>query len=190
MRQEHRVGEKLFVDFSGEKIPIHDRRTGEVTLRAELFVAVAGASNYLFAEAFASQELLYWVSGHTHAFEFMGGCHEIVVCDNLKAGVTRPHRYEPDVSAAYQEMAAHHGIAIIPTRTYKLRDKACASDYSLLIRSGTKSSRPSWQPVVNARNCPNAADQRLAVDLVVCPRRGRDPHRGVTGDILVRDRSS
>ena len=54
----------------------------------------------------------------------MGGCHEIVVCDNLRSGVTRPHRYEPDVNATYQEMAAHYGVAVIPTRTYKPRDKA------------------------------------------------------------------
>ena len=124
MRQEHRAGEKLFVDFPGQTIPIYDRKTGEVTLQAELFVAVAGASNYLYAEAFASQELLYWVTAHTHAFEFMGGCHEIVVCDNLRSGVTRPHRYEPDVNATFQEMAAHYGVAVIPTRTYKPRDKA------------------------------------------------------------------
>jgi len=124
MRQVHRAGEKLFVDFPGQKIPIYDRHSGALTLNAELFVAVAGASNYLFAEAFPSQELLYWVTAHTHAFEFMGGCHEIVVCDNLRSGVTRPHRYEPDVNATFQEMAAHYGVAIIPTRTYKPRDKA------------------------------------------------------------------
>jgi len=64
------------------------------------------------------------VTAHTHAFEFMGGCHEIVVCDNLRSGVTRPHRYEPDVNATFQEMATHYGVAIIPTRTYKPRDKA------------------------------------------------------------------
>jgi transposase len=132
MRQEHRAGEKLFVDFPGQTIPIYDQRTGEVTLNAELFVAVAGASNYLYAEAFASQELLYWVTAHTHAFEFMGGCHEIVVCDNLRSGVTRPHRYEPDVNATFQEMAAHYGVAIIPTRTYKPRDKAKAESGVLL----------------------------------------------------------
>ena len=124
MRQHHRAGEKLFVDFAGQQVPIYDRRSGEVSLRAELFVAVAGASSYLFAEALASQELLHWVTGHTHAFQAMGGCHEIVVCDNLRSGVTRPHRYEPDVNATYQEMAAHYGIAIIPTRTYRPRDKA------------------------------------------------------------------
>lgn len=124
MRQVHRAGEKLFVDFSGEKIPIYDRRSGEVSMRAELFVAVAGASSYLFAEALPSQELLHWVTAHTHAFEFMGGCHEIVVCDNLRSGVTRPHRYEPDVNATFQEMAAHYHVAVIPTRSYKPRDKA------------------------------------------------------------------
>jgi transposase len=96
MRQHHRAGEKLFVDFAGQTIPIYDRRSGEVVPRAELFVAVSGASSYLYAEALASQELSKWVSGHTHAFAFMGGCHEIVVCDNLRSGVTKPHRYEPE----------------------------------------------------------------------------------------------
>ncbi|MGB9113005.1 MAG: IS21 family transposase [Acidimicrobiales bacterium] len=124
MRQVHRAGEKLFVDFPGMRIPIFDPRTGEVSFLAELFVAVSGASSYLYAEALRSQELLYWIEAHVHAFEAMGGCHEIVVCDNLRSGVTRPHRYEPDVNATYQEMAAHYGIAVIPTRTYKPRDKA------------------------------------------------------------------
>jgi len=81
MRQVHRAGEKLFVDFPGDTVPVFDRRTGEVALRAELFVAVAGASNYLYAEAFPSQELLYWVSAHVHCFEALGGCPAIVVCD-------------------------------------------------------------------------------------------------------------
>jgi transposase len=124
MRQEHKAGEKLFVDFPGQTIPIYDHRTGAVALKAELFVAVMGASNYLYAEALPSQELLYWVSGHVHAFEFMGGCPAICVCDNLRSGVTRPHRYEPDVNATYQEMAAHYRVAVIPARSYRPRDKA------------------------------------------------------------------
>jgi transposase len=95
-----------------------------VALRAQLFVAVLGASNYLYAEAFRSQELIFWVTGHIHAFEFMAGCPEIVVPDNLRSGVTRPNRYEPDVNATYQEMAAHYDVAIIPARPYKPRDKA------------------------------------------------------------------
>jgi transposase len=124
MRQEHKAGEKLFVDFPGRRIPIYDERTGGLAFEAELFVAVLGASSYLFAEALRSQELLHWVAGHVHAFEALGGCPRIVVCDNLRSGVTRPNRYEPDVNATYQEMAAHYGVAVIPTRSYKPRDKA------------------------------------------------------------------
>ena len=124
MRQEHKAGEKLFVDFPGRQIPIFDGRTGEVVFEAELFVAVLGASSYLYAEALRSQELLHWIAGHVHAFEALGGCPRVVVCDNLRLGVTRPNRYEPDINATYQEMAAHYGVAVIPARSYKPRDKA------------------------------------------------------------------
>lgn len=132
MRQSHVAGEKLFVDFPGDTVPVWDRRTGEVAMRAELFVAVLGASNYLYAEAFPSQELLYWVTAHVHCFEAMAGCPAIVVCDNLRSGVTRPHRYEPDVNATFAEMAAHYGVAVIPARAYKPRDKAKAESGVLL----------------------------------------------------------
>jgi len=124
MRQEHKAGEKLFVDFPGHRIPIYDERSGALAFEAELFVAVLGASSFLYAEAVRSQELLHWVSAHVHTFEALGGCPAIVVCDNLRSGVTRPHRYEPDVNATYQDMAAHYGVAVIPARSYKPRDKA------------------------------------------------------------------
>jgi transposase len=132
MRQSHKAGEKLFAGFPGETVPVFDPRTGEVALRAELFVAVMGASNYLYAEAFPSQELLYWVTAHVHCFEALGGCPAIVVCDNLRSGVTRPHRYEPDVNATFAEMAAHYGVAVIPARAYKPRDKAKAESGVLI----------------------------------------------------------
>lgn len=124
MRQEHRAGEKLFVDFPGDRLPIYDRRSGDVAFMAELFVGVLGASNYLYAEAIASQGLGPWVMAHVHCFEFMGGVPRIVVCDNLRSGVTRAHRYEPDVNATYADLAEHYGVAIIPTRAFKPRDKA------------------------------------------------------------------
>jgi transposase len=132
MRQEHKAGEKGFVDFPGMTIPIFDPQTGEKTCDAELFVAVLGASNYVYAEALPSQELIHWMHAHCNAFEAWGGCPAIVVCDNLKSGVTRPHRYEPDVNATYQEMAAHYGIAVIPARTYRPKDKAKAEGGVLL----------------------------------------------------------
>ena len=124
MRQDHKAGEKLFVDFPGLTIPIYDERTLEVNFRAELFVAVLGASSYLYAQALRSQELEHWVAAHVLAFEFFQGCPEIVVSDNLRSAVTKVHRYEPDVNATYQEMATHYGVAIIPARPYKPRDKA------------------------------------------------------------------
>ncbi len=126
MRQDHKAGERLFVDFPGMTIPVYDPKTGQLAMNAELFVASLGASGYLYAEAFPSQGLMYWVAAHVHTFEALGGCPAIVVCDNLASGVTRAHRYEPEVNATYAEMAAHYGVAVMPARAYKPRDKAKA----------------------------------------------------------------
>jgi transposase len=123
MRQEHRAGEKLFVDFAGQTIPIVDPTTGGIW-QAQLFVAVLGASSYVYAEASASQSLPDWIAGHVHAFEALGGCPRIIVPDNLKAAVTKAHRYEPDLNRTYEEMAAHYGCAVIPARPRKPRDKS------------------------------------------------------------------
>jgi transposase len=124
MRQEHRAGERCFVDWAGQTVPIIDPRTGETALEAQIFVAVLGASSFTYAEAFASQELAHWISAHIHAFEAWGGATRIVVPDNPRTGVTRAHRYEPILNATYAEMAAHYGVAVIPARPYKARDKA------------------------------------------------------------------
>ena len=124
MRQDHKAAEKMFVDFPGLTIPIYDAQTLEISFKAELFVAVLGASSYLFAEALRSQELIHWVGAHVAAFEFFGGVPEIVVSDNLRSAVTTSHRYEPDLNATYQELATHYGTALIPARPYKPRDKA------------------------------------------------------------------
>ena len=124
MRQEHKAGEKLFVDFPGAGIPIYDERTGEVLFSAELFVAALGASSYLYAEALRSQELVHWIAAHENAFAAFGGTTEMVVPDNLRSAVAAAHRYEPDLNATYQEMAQHYQTAIVPARPYKPRDKA------------------------------------------------------------------
>jgi len=124
MRQEHKAGERCFVDWAGQTVPIIDPTTGEITLEAQIFVATLGASNHTYAEAFPSQELEHWISGHVCAFEAWGGVTRIVVPDNPRTGVTNAHRYEPILNATYAEMAAHYGLAIIPARPYKPRDKA------------------------------------------------------------------
>jgi transposase len=123
MRQDHKAGEKLFTDFAGQTIPIVDRETGEIT-QAEVFVAAHGFSSYTYAEAVASQELPNWIGAHVRAFDFFGGTPEILVPDNLKAGITHACRYEPDVNTTYWDMASHYSCAVIPARVRKPRDKA------------------------------------------------------------------
>ena len=123
LRQQHRAGEKLFVDHAGDTIALTHPQTGEV-LPAYLFVAVLGASNYIYAEATLNRDLPNWIGSHVRAFEFFGGCPEIVVPDNWKTGVSRACRYEPDLNQTYAEMARHYGVAIIPARPANPRDKA------------------------------------------------------------------
>ena len=123
LRQEHRAGEKLFVDYAGDTIPIHSATGGDTTTAA-IFVAVLGASNFTYSEATATQGLADWIGAHMRAFEFMGGVPEIVVPDNLKSGVTKACRYEPSVNRTYEEMASHYGVAVVPARRAKPRDKA------------------------------------------------------------------
>jgi transposase len=125
MRQIHRAGEKLFVDYCGPTMSVVNPDTGEVR-QAQVFVAVMGASNYTFACASWSQKQEDWLNAHVQAFEFLGGVPEVVVPDNLKSAVRKTHRYEPDLNPAYQQLAAHYQTAIVPARPYKPKDKAKA----------------------------------------------------------------
>lgn len=133
MRQTHKIGEKLFVDYSGDGVPIVDPLTGEIRL-TQIFVAVLGASGYTFAEATFSQKLPDWIGSHVRAFEFFGCVPEIVVPDNLKSAVTKPCRFEPELNTTYADMAQHYGVAIIPARPYKPKDKAMAELGVLLVQ--------------------------------------------------------
>jgi transposase len=123
MRQSHKAGEKLFVDYSGLALGITDPATGEIR-QAPVFVATLGASSYTFAEATQSQAVPDWIGSHVRAFAFFGGAPELLVCDNLKSGVTAASFYEPDIQRTYAEMAAHYGAAVLPARVRKPRDKA------------------------------------------------------------------
>jgi transposase len=132
LRQEYRAGEKMFIDFAGKGIPIVEPATGEIT-KAEVFVAVLGASNYTYAEAVASQDLPSWISAHVGAFEYFGGVTEILIPDNLRSGVTKACRYEPDLNPTYREMAEFYGTVVIPARPNKPRDKAKVEAGVLLV---------------------------------------------------------
>jgi len=123
LRQEHKAGEKLFVDWAGTTIPIHDSSGGPVQ-QAHLFVAVLGASSYTYAEATRDEQLASWIGAHVRAFEFYHGVPKLVVPDNTKTGVTKACLYDPDLNPTYQEMAMHYGVGVVPARPYKPRDKA------------------------------------------------------------------
>jgi len=132
LRQEYKAGEKMFVDWAGSTIPIHDREGG-ATQGGHLFVAVLGASSYTYAEVTADEQMANWLGAHMRAFEFYGGVPKLVVPDNTKTGVSRACRYDPDLNPTYQEMALHYGVGVVPARPYKPRDKAKVESGVLLI---------------------------------------------------------
>jgi transposase len=123
LRQVHVPGEKLFVDWAGQTVPIYRSTDGSIT-QAHLFVAVLGFSNKIFAEGFPNEQLDCWIAGHCHAYASYGGVAKVTVPDNPKTAVAKTCRYEPRLHRSYQEMAEHHGTVIIPARPKKPRDKA------------------------------------------------------------------
>ncbi len=133
MRQVHRAGEKTFIDYSGKRPHIVDRRTGEQA-PVELFIAVLGASSFTYAEATESQKLPCWVGAHTRMVDYFGGSTEIWIPDQLKSGVTGACRYEPRVNRTYQDLAEHYEAVVIPARPRKPKDKAKAESAVLVAQ--------------------------------------------------------
>jgi transposase len=123
MRQTHRAGEKLFIDYSGKKPRIVDRDTGEIT-EVELFVAVLGASNCTFAEATRTQQLGEFCASTVRALEYFGCCPTILVPDQFRSAVSRPDRYDPDINQTFNDLAQHYGMAVIPAPPRKPKGKA------------------------------------------------------------------
>ena len=133
MRQTHAAGERLFVDYAGDGVPVViDRLTGEIRM-AQIFVAVLGASSFTFAKATWTQALPDWIAAHVRAFEAIGGVPQLVVPDNTKTAIVKACFYEPEVNRTYAEMAAHYGIAILPARPRRPRDKAKVEQAVLIV---------------------------------------------------------
>lgn len=125
MRQVHRAGEKLFIDYCGPTVDVVDRGTGEIR-HAQVFVSAFGASSYTYAEATWTQSLPDWIASHQRSLRFYGGVPELLVPDNLKSAVVQANRYEPKINETYAEMAAHYQTVVLPARPYKPKDKAKA----------------------------------------------------------------
>ena len=133
MRQTHPAGERLFVDYAGDGVPVViDRLTGEIRM-AQMFVAVLGASSFTFAKATWTQALPDWIDAHVRAFEAIGGVPELVVPDNVKTAIVKASFYDPQVNRTYADMAAHYGTAILPARPRKPRDKAKVEQAVLIV---------------------------------------------------------
>jgi transposase len=123
MRQCHIPGEKLFVDYCGQTAQLTDPKTGVIT-QVQVFVCVMGASSYTYAEATMTQSLPDWLGSHVRAFAFLGGLPAIVVPDNLRSAISKTCRYEPKLNPSYAELAEHYGVAVMPARVRKPKDKA------------------------------------------------------------------
>lgn len=132
MRQRHYAGEKLFVDYAGSTVPIYGT-TCQEAYRASVFVGALGASGYAYAEATRTASLPDWLGSHVRMLHHYGAAPTILVPDNPRVGVTKADRYEPELQRSYEEMAAHFGIAVIPARPYRPRDKPKAELTVLLV---------------------------------------------------------
>lgn len=132
MRQVHVAGDKVFVDYVGPTMKITSPSTGEIN-NAQIFVGVLGASGFIYADASWGQTLPNWIESHRKMFEHFGGVPNAVVCDNLKAAVTRANKNNPQINDTYQDLAEHYGTVIIPARPYMPKDKAHAENGVLII---------------------------------------------------------
>lgn len=133
MRQSHKAGEKLFVDFAGHTVSIYDQQTNQVLFQAQIFISVLGASNYTYSEAVKSQSLEHWLGAHVRALNYYGGVPEVLTPDNLKSGVQKACYYDPEINPGYRDFAEHYGVAVIPARVRKPKDKAKVEGGVLIV---------------------------------------------------------
>jgi transposase len=131
-RNEHKAGDRVFIDYVGQTMIILDAKTGE-SKSAQIFIGVLGASNFTYAEASWSQKIPDWLGSHNRMFKAFGGVPAVLVPDNLKSAITKACRYDPVVSSAYYALAKHYDTSVIPARAAKPRDKAKAEAGVLLV---------------------------------------------------------
>jgi len=132
MHIEHKAGDKMFVDYAGDKLVIVDRKTGKERT-VEVFVAILGASQLTYVEASMSQKSEDWIRSNERAFLYFGGVTQAIVPDNLKSGVTKTDRYEPGVNFMYDDFAEHYDTVILPARVARPKDKALVENAVALV---------------------------------------------------------
>lgn len=132
MRQTHKAGDKVFVDYAGQTVKVIDPDTGEVR-SAQIFVSILGASNYTYAEATWTQQLPDWIASHVRMLAFFGGTPRLIVPDNLRSAINKSCRYEPEVNSAYADFIDHYATAVLPARPAKPKDKAKVENAVLIV---------------------------------------------------------
>jgi transposase len=183
LRLEVAPGDKLLVDYAGLTMPIVDATTGEIQ-PAQIFVAALGHSAYTWAEATASQGLADWLGSHRRVLEHLGGVPAAVVPDNLKAAVTRAHRYEPDLNPSYQDLASHYGFAVLPARVATPRDKGAVESAVLVVERHVLA--PLRDRVFFSLAELNEAMRPLLVALNAQPFQKREDSRQIVFDTVER----
>ena len=119
----HKAGDKLFVDYAGQKLQIIDKDTGEV-IKVEVFIAILGASQLSYIEATASQTKEDFIGAMERSLHYIGGVPAAIITDNLKSAVTKANRYEPTLNECFEDFAEHYQTTALPTRVIKPKDKA------------------------------------------------------------------
>jgi len=119
----HKVGDKVYVDYSGKKMHVTNKQTGEIT-EVEVFVGILPASQYTYVEATRSQQKEDFISSMNHCFEYFDGVPKAIVTDNLKSAVTKSSKYEAVLNKSLKSLAVHYKTSINPTRAYSPQDKA------------------------------------------------------------------
>jgi len=132
MHQNHTPGDKAFIDYTGEKFPLIDPVSGKVK-KYEVFLAILGASQLLYAEACESQKKEEFIRSCERALHYFGGAPRALVPDNLKSAVTKADRYEPELNPLFDDFAEYYRMAIIPARARKPRDKALVENAVTLV---------------------------------------------------------
>jgi transposase len=174
MHLEHKAGDKMYIDFAGEKLSITDRDSGEV-LEVEVFVAILGCSQLTYVEAVYSQKKEDLVKACENALHYFGGVPAAIVPDNLKSAVAKSSKYEPVINETFADFAEHYGTAVLPARAYRPKDKA-------LVEGMVKIIYHSIYTVVKVQVCTSLQDLNAAIrepleTLNNAPFKGRDYSR-------------
>jgi transposase len=129
---EHKAGDKMYVDFAGDKLSVIDKETGEEQ-SVEVFVSVLGASHLTYVEAVFSQKKEDFIGACEAAMHYYGGVPAAIVPDNLKSAVIKSSKYEPTINETFNDFAEHYSTAVLPARAYRPRDKALVENAVRII---------------------------------------------------------